>query len=127
MGPDGFTTVSTVVQIYNGYSSNLVTYESSHSIVYSCGQNYRKKVTVQLTGGLQRLTGKELIPFSPDSEAIGVLTSSIRRDVFNLFTAATQPMRWFLEESQGSTGDAETDGWGRRIFYCDTVITRRSA
>jgi len=31
------------VQIYNGYSSNLVTYESSHSIVYSCGQNYRKK------------------------------------------------------------------------------------
>ena len=43
MGPDGFTTVSTVVQIYNGYSSNLVTYESSHSIVYSCGQNYRKK------------------------------------------------------------------------------------
>ena len=65
--------------------------------------------------------------FSPDSEAIGVLTSSIRRDVFNLFTAATQPMRWFQEESQGSTGDAETDGWGRRIFYCDTVITRRSA
>ena len=32
-----------------------------------------------MTGGLQRLTGKELIPFSPDSKASGVLASDTRR------------------------------------------------